>query len=159
MGDPFDKYDALHSNFDKGDVWGEKTKTCNVCNNAVKKGAKFCPHCGSTIKYNQEELKQMTQVKFCVKCGCELYADAVICHRCGVSVPRSPNLNKSPASIALYLTIGSLFFMPMISIVPALIAIVLGIKEKNKAAISVGSIISLMFAVIVLSIIYFFVYG
>lgn len=50
--------------------------TCPNCNNEVKKGAKFCSHCGASLETK----------KHCPNCGIEIENDAKFCPNCGQKV-------------------------------------------------------------------------
>lgn len=156
MSDPFDKYDNVSNKLSKADVWEDTGKKCNVCNNSVEEGAVVCTHCGCSLSnFNgyQSESSFVSKPNFCTTCGASLEYVEGFCNVCGVPIHKHEPKKKTPAIIAMYITIGAFFFASVVAIIPAIITIILGIKEKNKAAIVVGGAIA-FFGLLVTSMIF-----
>lgn len=63
-----------------------ETQPCPKCGAQVRKGAKFCPECGS---------KMISTVK-CPKCGAEVRASAKFCPECGSKMDAGPEKKTCP---------------------------------------------------------------
>lgn len=59
-------------------------KTCSVCGNQCNNEDKFCRMCGTKLVIHKDA--PIKQMKFCMKCGGELFPGAAFCMKCGTQV-------------------------------------------------------------------------
>lgn len=142
---------------------------CKQCGHDVQPGTRICPFCGSEIPFDPEEsIKQ--EIKYCPLCGTSVVRGAKFCTNCGNQLDKvidgeniysgtsneyTPTYNytsnaraqnsyraqqrqkgKTPGILSIIFG----FLIPEVGFILGIIAIIEGIIYKNKSALVLGII-------------------
>ena len=92
---------------------------------------------------------------FCQNCGLELHPQAVICPRCGFSIPQPPPPESSTLSI---LALVFAFVSPLAGLILAIVGMVQSRDPKNKKRSTIALICSIAFPAVLMILYFVFIF-